>query len=469
MDDTAGDSSSKRFRPIAPKPPAWVLPSTYQHFAALGQSNPQLLTQLHRTAFGTGVQGPQKDKPPEQSAEARARRRQDKRNIQQRRRRLEAKQKQEAEGKQQKRARTRTLILAAQGGTDLDDETLSVLLRMWDEGELRDGTGDLDGGLQGSNNGMFFGLLSMAKAPPPRYRTAGGDDESFWSAGEARKHYTRKAFLACMAAGFPFILEGDAPLGSVMGTASRHALDAGFTRLGNLGGRSGTAMFNLKKTFVDRWVEGHVGPGLLSNSFGRSSTWTIQNVEEDALVDRKSLTTIRCEKAMKLVQKTRMGGLCYPARASHQGGELVKGASKGNESWAGSECTAFASVAGSVTNAHVSSQLVHGEELFVPAAGFIQCVDGRIGGAARRAVVMCAHDMDRVVDVLRLDISRPPGAQHRGADLDVESLAGKLKENGIKFVACEIPADCSYAIPPRCAHMFVNLRLVESCVWHPAL
>ncbi|CAN0301985.1 unnamed protein product [Scytosiphon promiscuus] len=59
---------------------------------------------------------------------------------------------------------------------------------MWDEGELKDGTDDLGGGLRGCNNGMFYGVLSMSKAPPPRYRTAGDGNVPFWSAGEARKH-----------------------------------------------------------------------------------------------------------------------------------------------------------------------------------------------------------------------------------------------------------------------------------------
>ncbi|CAN0301989.1 unnamed protein product [Scytosiphon promiscuus] len=64
-------------------------------------------------------------------------------------------------------------------------------------------------------------------------------------------------------------------------------------------------------------------------------------------------------------------------------------------------------VAGSVTSAHVDSQLVQGEEFFLPAAGIMQCADRKEYGPAKRAVVICAHDMSRVVDVLRLNTSYP--------------------------------------------------------------
>ncbi|CAN0313746.1 unnamed protein product [Scytosiphon promiscuus] len=272
-----------------------------------------------------------------------------------------------------------------------------------------------------------------------------------------------------MAAGFPLILEGDAPSRYLTGAVGQQALDAGFTRLGNLGGRYGTSMFNLGKSFVCQWVAGQVGPGLLSNSFGRDSTWTIQNFEEDVRVDAKSLATMRCDEAKNLLRETRMGGLCRPGRGCERGGELVHGFSINDEHWAGSECASFAMVAGSVTSAHVDSQLVQGEEIFLPAAGIMQCADRKEYGPAKRAVVICAHDMSRVVDLLRLNTSQPSAAQYRGPELDVDGLASKLKENSIKFVVCDFPPDCSYAIPSRCAHMFVTLRLVESCVWHPAL
>lgn len=186
-------------------------------------------------------------------------------------------------------------------------------------------------------------------------------------------------------------------------------------------------------------------------------------------MDGNCRETMRSDEAMNLVRKTRMGGLCFPARARQPGGELVKALSIDNKSWTGSECTAFAMVAGSVTNAHVDSQLVLGEDLLLPAAGVMMSVNRKEDGAAKRAVVVCAHDMERAVAVLKLNTSYPSAAQHKGPDSDVDGLVGQLMENGIKFVVCDFPPDCSYALPPRCVHMFVTLRLVESCVWHPAL
>lgn len=188
-------------------------------------------------------------------------------------------QRQEEEIKRQARARAKAVILKAQGGTCLDDETLSVLLDMWDSGELRGGAGGLGAGLQGCSNGMFYGYLSLANAPAPRRPRSVEDDESPWSLGEPRREYSRKRVRACIAAGLPVILEGDAPAKSVMGAVGRQALDAGITKLGNLGGRYAVSMFELNRTFVEGWAQGRVGPGMLASSFGRSSTWTIQNFE----------------------------------------------------------------------------------------------------------------------------------------------------------------------------------------------
>lgn len=191
-------------------------------------------------------------------------------------------------------------------------------------------------------------------------------------------------------------------------------------------------------------------------------------------MDACSYQTIQCTVATGIVRKTRMGTLCYPDRADtagtdNTGGKLTKPVAVGGVLWAGSEVTAFAMRRGGVTQIHVDSLVINGETLLLPAAGAIRSVNRGDRGPAKRAIVICAHDMDRVVRLFKLDVRKPPAVQYRGSVPDLRRLAAELKANSIRFVVIDFPEACSYAIPGKCAHMFVTLRLAETCAWHPAL
>lgn len=149
---------------------------------------------------------------------------------------------------------------------------------MWHKGELKDGTGSFGDGVEGLDNGLFYGFLSRDNAPPYHAGRREDDSDSFWSKGEARRRHSDRVFRACLEAGFPVLIEGDITR-SVMGAASRAGVAERISKLGNLGVRRGTSMFGLSKEFVDCWVEGDVGDNMLRDAFGGKMTWTIQNFE----------------------------------------------------------------------------------------------------------------------------------------------------------------------------------------------
>ncbi|CAM9479955.1 unnamed protein product [Ectocarpus sp. 13 AM-2016] len=376
---------------------------------------------------------------------------------------------QKEEEDENRRGDIKRRILRSQEKGCLDDETCDFLVDMWDKGELIDGTKGFGNGADGFDNGLFCGYLHMANAPP--YLPGRRDDAtvSFWSKGTDRLRYTEHAFKACFKAHFPVVLEGDDTHRSVMGTACKSALSRRLTRIGGLGGRHGTSIFGVSPGFVKSWNEGVVDGAELIKAFGTNSTWTIQNFEGDEKVDAQSFNTIKCSGASDLVRNTRMGGLCHPHRPRTRGGVLTGTKSVRGKSWSGSEVTAFAKRRGGVTHSHVDAQMVHGESFILPAAGIMRSVNRRGSGPSKRAILMCAHDMERVVDLLALDVSKPYSSQYTGEIVDLEGLATRLRANGIRFILVDFPECCSYAIPARCAHMFVTLRLVESCAWHPIL
>ncbi|CBJ27861.1 conserved unknown protein [Ectocarpus siliculosus] len=379
----------------------------------------------------------------------------------------------EEEANEERRDNVRARILRCQHGQALAKETCDILVDMWHKGELKDGTDSLGDGFGCLDNGLFYGFLSRDNAPPYNVRRREDDGDSFWSKGEARRRHSDRVFRACLTAGFPVLIEGDITR-SVMGAVCKAAVGMHISKLRNLGVRRGTSMFSLSEEFVDCWVEGNVGDNMLRDAFGGKTTWTIQNFEENQRVDACSYQTIECAAATGIVRKTRMGALCYPdtadtAGTDNTGGELTKPVSIGEVLWAGSEVTAFATRRGSVTHIHVDALEVNEKPLFLPAAGAMRSVNRGDRGPAKRAIVVCAHDMDRVVRLFKLDVRKPPAMQYGGAVSDLRRLAAELKANSIGFVVIDFPEACSYAIPGKCAHMSVTLRLVETCAWNPAL
>lgn len=89
-------------------------------------------------------------------------------------------------------------------------------------------------------------------------------------------------------------------------------------------------------------------------------------------------------------------------------------------------------------------------------------------GPAKRAIVVCAQDRMKVATTLGLDLDEIPTHQYQRT-IDLMGLAKILTENQIRFVVMDFPGNCSYIIPPGCAHMFETYALVESSGWLPSL
>lgn len=187
-------------------------------------------------------------------------------------------------------------------------------------------------------------------------------------------------------------------------------------------------------------------------------------------MDACSFETMRCDAATADVRRTRMGQLTFSDRPGVERGSLTETMVVNGRTWAGSEYTAFAMTRGTVTGTHVDGQMVNGEHVLLPAAGVLQSVNRGPHGNAKTAVVVCAPDMDRVVEVLGLVITNPSATQYTGAKLGIGGLIEILNKNGIRFSVVGFPQRCSYAIPRGCAHLFVtDDELVETVAWHPSL
>ncbi|CAN0479499.1 unnamed protein product, partial [Hapterophycus canaliculatus] len=132
------------------------------------------------------------------------------------------------------------------------------------------------------------------------------------------------------------------------------------------------------------------------------------------------------------------------------------------------EFASFLVNAGAVTSTHIDMHVAHDREFDVPAAGTMWSVNRDHVGPAERAVVMCSHDKERVIQALRLN-KHEHNCMLPGTVASLEGLVPVLKAHGMRFVVMEFPPSCSYIIPSGCAHMFVTLGLKETCAWHPSL
>ena len=104
----------------------------------------------------------------------------------------------------------------------------------------------------------------------------------------------------------------------------------------------------------------------------------------------------------------------------------------------------------------------------MPAAGIIRKVN-HAEGAAKQAIVVHADDMDRVVKTLKINTAKESTSQYGGDVQTLPEFARTLRGAGIRFVVVDFPVRCCYALPARCAHVFVTIGLVESAAWHPVL
>lgn len=192
-------------------------------------------------------------------------------------------------------------------------------------------------------------------------------------------------------------------------------------------------------------------------------------LQVDRQVDGITYDSIATQKAVDLVRATRMGSLCYPTRGHLKGGSETVPTTVGTKSWGGSEFTSFLMTAGAVTNTHIDMHVVHDREFDVPAAGTMWSVARDHVGPAKRAIVMCSHDKERVIQALRLNTTKTATCQCSGTIASLEGLVPVLKAHRIRFVVMEFPSSCSYIIPSGCAHTLVTLGLIETCAWHPSL
>lgn len=141
--------------------------------------------------------------------------------------------------------------------SDLDVKTRHVLMGLFEGGHILDGIESFgeDSKNDGFSNGMFSCFVGMKDAPEAgSCRRAG----AFWSHGTLRKLFSENAFIACMKARVPFVLEGDAPALSPMGEMMLFASRKGVARLGYIGKMSGRGPLNLDPGLTDNWRTGAV-------------------------------------------------------------------------------------------------------------------------------------------------------------------------------------------------------------------
>ena len=146
--------------------------------------------------------------------------------------------------------------------------TRGVLDKLFNDNGILDGIEGFgeDGNNEGFNNGLFSCFIRKPAASASR------------GSGREWKCWSQNVFIACMNAGIPFVLKGDAPNASPIGNMMKAAQDEHATRLGQIGRKSGTGLFPLNEEFTDKWRTGDVGPLELLNTLN-GGTLTIDNTE----------------------------------------------------------------------------------------------------------------------------------------------------------------------------------------------
>jgi len=352
----------------------------------------------------------------------------------------------------------------------LEDKHKRVLAGMCDSGELLQGVDDFgDGDIRGVGNGMFYGILRVSNAPAEGQGGRRGGSRLFWCKGDARRDRTTEVFEACVSAGFPLVIESDAPDASLMGAVAGEAITQGYTGLGKTGRDTAMLVQKLKPCFVDEWKSGSAKEDCLAGS------WAIQNIEDNILVDKANplnLWSMRSPKAIKILQRTRMMEMCSSSgkgRWSGRSGEQNSTIVIDKERWGGSEVTLWAMSKGIITLPHFDTHTVAGTTFFAAAVGTMRPVRRDHIGPAKRGILVCAQDRLKVARMLKLDLHEMPQDQYRLGKLDLQGFAKILTEHKIKFVVMDFPPNCSYILPAGCAHMFETYGLVESSGWLPSL
>ena len=174
--------------------------------------------------------------------------------------------------------------MAAQDGNELGTRHKKVLLDLWESGQLVGGVENFgEHENEGKDNGLFCCVLQKKYAPDPSPSRLPDDAISYWAKDNRLKKYTYEALLACLAAGFPFAMEGDSTRRSSMGVAAEEARARGLTRLGMSGTTKGVGLFSISDDLAAQLKEGWVGEELAA-SLG-TKTWTVENFEVGVVVD----------------------------------------------------------------------------------------------------------------------------------------------------------------------------------------
>lgn len=161
--------------------------------------------------------------------------------------------------------------------SELTEGHIQVFGEMFNDGELLEGESDFprEGGDGGLKNDWFFAKLKAENAPEPSGRCRlVRDPTCFWTDGPDRLERLTKVFNACVAAGIPLMVEGDAPGMSVMGICAQEAVEQEYVGLGSKGRASGRGPFYVDREVSNKWIAGCVDENCLDGH-----TWLLRNHE----------------------------------------------------------------------------------------------------------------------------------------------------------------------------------------------
>jgi len=319
---------------------------------------------------------------------------------------------------------------------------------------------------------MYYVMLEKRTAPDESgeervLRTE--KDGSFWCQGTVRRKLTRDVFHACMQAGFLYILEGDTPRRSIMGTVMSEALSRQIRKFGGQGSSSGLRTIALSEDFVDCWNVGDIYTRTLGQTI-TSHILEFTTLNDDVRIDDHAFSAIKSQRGLDLIRQTRLGQMCGSGEVERMGSETTIVRKNGKE-YFGSNASSFAIKAGIHTRPHVdNSQPLDSEWVDEAPCGIISPVQRTWTGPSKRAVIVSRHDKGVAVKVLGLDVTKTPFDQCKRQDIKVLSdLVSILKKNRIGYVLVDFPRLCTYVIPRGCVHMFFTIGMTETTTWFPSL
>lgn len=319
---------------------------------------------------------------------------------------------------------------------------------------------------------MYYVLLEKRSAPPENgdsrvLRTEKGGP--FWGQGSLRKKLTRDVFHACMQAGFLYILEGDTPRRSIMGTVMSEALSRQIRKFGGQGATAGLRTVALSEDFVDRWNVGDVEATTFDKTIS-SSIFEFITLNDNVKIDDEAFSAIKSRRGLDLVLQTRLGQMCGSGEVEQMGSETTI-LSKNGKKYAGSNASSFAIKAGIHTRPHVdNSQRWDSEYVDESACAIISPVQRTWTGPSKTAVIVSRHDKGTAVKVLNLDVTKTPFDQCKRHDIKkLSDLVAILEKSGIGYVVVDFPRLCTYVIPGGCVHMFFSIGITETTTWFPSL